>query len=65
MSLNFTGKDRDTDLSGGRDFKWNDSVEPMTESVTSVRTQVCNAYPKLRSCWDIQVCISGNLELRI
>lgn len=46
MSLKFTVKDEDMDLSVGGDFKQNNFVDLMTQQVTFVSAQVCNAYSK-------------------
>lgn len=63
MSSKFAVKDGGVVLSDAGDFKWNNFRGQMTEEVTSIHTQVCNAYPKFQGLLDCQVCISRDLGL--
>lgn len=63
MSSKFAVKDGGVVLSDAGDFKWNNFRGQMTEEVTSIHTQVCNAYPKFQELLDGQVCISRDLGL--
>lgn len=62
-SSKFAVKDGGVVLSDAGDFKWNNFRGQMAEEVTSIHTQVCNAYPKFQELLDCQVCISRDLGL--